>query len=173
MQAMRNSGLQTGLRQQQSIVRLASVRHSMAVKAAGFHYTPQNVKTHAGTSLDDGTTSTKPRSFMGYDWPPQLPTKPTDKNAFIQGRKRFTVVTRGDQEDSSDDAQMKSKRERAFEEGWETVTNLKANDLHSVTKYRSKKTGFEVVHAKLASPTVHGYFVIGIIMMIVELEFIQ
>ncbi len=42
---------------------------------------------------------------------------------------------------------------------WETITSLKAIELHTVTKYRSRHTGLTVVHANVKGPEVYGYVV--------------
>lgn len=41
------------------------------------------------------------------------------------------------------------------------VFSAKANDIHPVTKYRSKRTGMEIVHAEIEGPMVNGYIVLG------------
>ncbi len=41
------------------------------------------------------------------------------------------------------------------------VFSAKANGIHPVTKYRSKSTGMEIVHAEIEGPMVNGYIVLG------------
>lgn len=41
------------------------------------------------------------------------------------------------------------------------VFTAKANGIHPVTKYRSKSTGMEIVHAEIEGPMVNGYIVLG------------
>jgi hypothetical protein len=44
---------------------------------------------------------------------------------------------------------------------FEVILRGKANNVHEVTKYRSKSTGLEVVHAAIEGPIVNGYIVLG------------
>jgi len=44
---------------------------------------------------------------------------------------------------------------------WEMLTKIRANEAFNITKYKSKDTGLHVVHASIASPTVHTYFIIS------------
>ncbi|CAL8125775.1 unnamed protein product [Orchesella dallaii] len=44
---------------------------------------------------------------------------------------------------------------------FETVFSAKANDIHRVSKYRSKSTGLEIVHAEIEGPLVNGYIVLA------------
>lgn len=37
----------------------------------------------------------------------------------------------------------------------------KANGIHNVSKYRSRSTGMEVIHAEIEGPMVNGYIVLG------------
>lgn len=47
------------------------------------------------------------------------------------------------------------------------VFTAKANGIHPVTKYRSKSTGMEIVHAEIEGPMVNGYIVLGEILILI------
>ena len=46
-------------------------------------------------------------------------------------------------------------------EEFEVVLQGKANGVYDVTKYRSKTTGLEIVHAAVEGPIINGYIVLG------------
>jgi len=47
------------------------------------------------------------------------------------------------------------------DEEFEVILTGRANDVYEVTKYRSKSTGLEFVHANIEGPIVNGYIVLG------------
>jgi len=46
-------------------------------------------------------------------------------------------------------------------EDFELVMEGRANGVHPVSKWRSRSTGLEVVHAMVPGPIVNGYIVLG------------
>ena len=44
---------------------------------------------------------------------------------------------------------------------FDLISSVKANGIHQVTKYRSRSTGMELVHAAVPGPVINGYIVLG------------
>ena len=57
----------------------------------------------------------------------------------------------------SNELKIESENETDFD----LISSVKANGIHRVTKYRSRSTGLELVHAEVPGPVINGYIVLG------------
>jgi len=137
--------------QEQTLERLHLVRQSVAKQ--------HEVGTTASLGGSEDDKLAQSDSIHKFEWPPKRRDPyEGDINSFQASRKKVSMKRN---QVADDIAEAKAARDKSFLQDWEVVTSVRANDVHPVTKYRSKSTGFEVVHAQIVSPTVHAYIVIG------------